>query len=219
MPPVFASWFVDGTFLSGQYGISYPVDSSGPFVLSLEAADSFCSSTQDTTIMVQPAPTAAFSFVTNGLTVTFTNQSTLNNTDGWDFGDGQTSSMTDPVHSYSSDGAYTVCLTVTSADGCVDSVCQQIGPLVGMEDEGEMAVWVFPNPASGDFWIEVPALVEEGEYGLYALDGRKVKSGVLEHGKTRVGTSAMAAGVYVLRVEIEGKRMWRKIICGVNTQV
>ncbi len=40
----------------------------------------------------------------------------------WDFGDGGGSSLTSPTHSYGSVGAYTVKLTVTDGNGCVDSV-------------------------------------------------------------------------------------------------
>lgn len=39
----------------------------------------------------------------------------------WDFGDGNTSTEENPVHSYSEDGSYTVKLTVTNDDG-IDSI-------------------------------------------------------------------------------------------------
>jgi gliding motility-associated-like protein len=40
----------------------------------------------------------------------------------WDFGNGQTSTAKDPVHTYSLAGTYTVSLTATSAIGCVSQV-------------------------------------------------------------------------------------------------
>lgn len=39
----------------------------------------------------------------------------------WDFGDGDTSGLQHPTHTYSSSGSFTVTLTATSAFGCVDS--------------------------------------------------------------------------------------------------
>lgn len=39
----------------------------------------------------------------------------------WDFGDGGTSTSTNPSHSYGSPGVYAVTLTVTNASGCTDS--------------------------------------------------------------------------------------------------
>jgi gliding motility-associated-like protein len=53
----------------------------------------------------------------------------LNQSDGtglaydWTFGDGDTSTDKNPTHEYSSEGIYTVCLTVTDINGCTDSYC------------------------------------------------------------------------------------------------
>src|SRR5690606_32726256 len=40
----------------------------------------------------------------------------------WDFGDGNTSTAQNPVHSYSEAGNYTVSLAVTSTTGCTDTL-------------------------------------------------------------------------------------------------
>jgi len=74
---------------------------------------------------VNNPPTAAFSSTANGLTVTFTDQSS--DTDGsitgwsWDFGDGNTSIARNPTHTYASGGSYSVSLTVTDDDGATDT--------------------------------------------------------------------------------------------------
>lgn len=44
----------------------------------------------------------------------------------WDFGDGQSSNSKDPVHSYAKKGIYNVCLTITSVNGCVSNICNQV---------------------------------------------------------------------------------------------
>ena len=44
----------------------------------------------------------------------------------WDFGDGSTSSEQNPLHTYASDGTYTVTLTVGIADGRTDSHSQNV---------------------------------------------------------------------------------------------
>ncbi|XVJ60598.1 MAG: PKD domain-containing protein [Tepidisphaera sp.] len=53
------------------------------------------------------------------LTVTFTDASTVPGITSrlWEFGDGFTSTLANPVHTYSDDGAYTVRLTVTGSTG------------------------------------------------------------------------------------------------------
>ncbi|MBB3699913.1 PKD repeat protein/arylsulfatase A-like enzyme [Flammeovirga yaeyamensis] len=69
-----------------------------------------------------PAPTAAFSVNTEeailGDPVRFTDESTETPTSwAWDFGDGNTSEVQNPTHTYAALGEYTVTLTVQNAGG------------------------------------------------------------------------------------------------------
>jgi hypothetical protein len=45
----------------------------------------------------------------------------------WDFGDGNYSSLQNPVHTYTGSGPFTVCLNIRDANGCHDKVCETIG--------------------------------------------------------------------------------------------
>lgn len=60
---------------------------------------------------------------------TFLNQTVLKGTKNakylWDFGDGLTSTDTDPLHTYAADGEYTVSLTVTAA-GCSSTYSEKV---------------------------------------------------------------------------------------------
>ena len=62
-----------------------------------------------------PKPSAAFEFTRDNYTVTFTNKSINATSYLWDFGDGGTSTVANPVHTYPGDGSYTV--TLTAMDG------------------------------------------------------------------------------------------------------
>lgn len=55
--------------------------------------------------------------------VTFINTSTNATSYLWNFGDGNTSTSSNPVHTYASNGTYLLKLRVTGADGA-DSVCK-----------------------------------------------------------------------------------------------
>jgi PKD repeat protein len=71
------------------------------------------------------APVANFGSATNGLTATFTDSST--DSDGtiasraWTFGDGGTSTATNPSHPYAAGGTYSVSLTVTDNGGATNT--------------------------------------------------------------------------------------------------
>ena len=71
------------------------------------------------------APVANFSYVTNGLTATFTDSSS--DSDGtiasraWTFGDGGTSTATSPAHTYAAAGTYSVSLKVTDNGGLTNT--------------------------------------------------------------------------------------------------
>jgi uncharacterized membrane protein YgcG len=64
-------------------------------------------------------PTASFSYTTNGLNVTFTDASTDSGgtlaTHAWSFGDGTSSNVASPSHTFTAAGTYTVTETVTDS--------------------------------------------------------------------------------------------------------
>src|SRR6185312_10854427 len=75
-------------------------------------------------------PVANFSFTTSGLTANFTDSSS--DSDGtitshsWTFGDGGTSTATNPSHTYAAGGTYSVTETVTDNGGAQNSKTEQV---------------------------------------------------------------------------------------------
>jgi PKD repeat protein len=92
-------------------------------------------------------PTAGFDFGVSGLDVAFTDTST--DPDGtiaawsWNFGDGGTASVPNPVHTYAAGGDYTVQLTVTDDDGGVDSISRLITVSAGPGNEPPVAAFSY----------------------------------------------------------------------------
>jgi len=108
-------------------------------------------------------PTAGFSATpTSGeapLAVTFTNSSSGATSYSWDFGDGGTSTATNPSHSYTAVGTYTVSLTATNAYGSdtetktnyITVACTEpTASFTGTPTSGEVPLTVaFTNSSSG----------------------------------------------------------------------
>jgi PKD repeat protein len=99
--------------------------SSGNYTIQLVATSSFgCVDSFNQMLTVYPVPVADFTF-TNACqndVIPFNNLSSISSGSisyAWDFGDGNTSSNTDPLKSFSAFGLYDVNLSVTSDKGCV----------------------------------------------------------------------------------------------------
>jgi gliding motility-associated-like protein len=108
---------------------SHVYNTAGSYTTSLKVTDTYgCtdSSAFATQIFVTD-PKAIFStpdtLTCAGTNVTFSNISTgVGLTYNWSFGDGSFSTVASPVKTYAADGNYTVTLTVTDVNGCVDSM-------------------------------------------------------------------------------------------------
>jgi PKD repeat protein len=117
----------------------------------------------DTTCMpvsvVCPNPGAAFTHTYLGISFQFLdNSSSTPSSWAWDFGDGGTSSLQNPTHSYANPGNYTVCLIATNACGsdtsCV-TVTACVLPTAGFNSSTNSLIASFANTSSGGttyFW-------------------------------------------------------------------
>lgn len=105
----------------------------GEYTVELEAtSDRGCVGSGSTTIDVHPYPESGFNFSSYEgcapLDVTFVDESTINSNYSigsyeWIFGDGSSSSATDPAHTYNSSGNFDVTLiTTTQGTGCSDTL-------------------------------------------------------------------------------------------------
>jgi len=118
----------------------------GSYNVSLQATNSDgCTSTLTKPVYIQinSGVIADFNFTTPNscrppAAVSFNNASTglgtLSYT--WDFGDGQTSAATNPTHSYTAAGNYTVTLTVRNSSGCTDVIVKQQAIVLGTVSAG-----------------------------------------------------------------------------------
>ena len=89
----------------------------------------------------------------------------LINTNGytyhWDFGDGNTSSLVNPTHSYTSEGIYDVSLTITNLDGC-DSTFTRISYI---DVQGFPKPMLTANPSDTTCYPAPVTIIDTGAYG------------------------------------------------------
>ena len=125
--PISSFWdFGDGT-TSSQINPDKTFFSGGTFPVKLINNYGNCSDsiTQNVTIISQPAVnfTLNDSTACNApFTVQFTDASPAASTWLWNFGDGGTSNLQNPSHTYTSSGVFDVTLTITLPGGCTNTI-------------------------------------------------------------------------------------------------
>ncbi|MEM6297621.1 MAG: PKD domain-containing protein [Bacteroidota bacterium] len=157
-----------------------------------------CGGDDDPEEPAAPAPTADFTFAPDapkaGDAVTFTNTSQNATTYAWEFGDGGTSSLASPSHTFEAAGTYTVKLTATGEGGEATTektvtVAEaaaadvpvasfdfspspaKVGEAVSFTFTGENAVsyaWDFQNDGTIDSEMENPMFTYD-EAGAYSV--------------------------------------------------
>ncbi len=166
---MFYSWdFGDGN-TSFQYEPTYTYAANGGYVICLTISDTMsgCTSVYCDSVLVTGAGgggscTADFSNTASNLIASFTNNSSGGGAQTnyyWDFGDGGTSTQTNPTYTYSATGTYTVCLLmIDSLNNCSDNYCSTItvsgnnggGPCVaGFTSSTQLMTTSFSNTSTG----------------------------------------------------------------------
>lgn len=123
-------------------------DADGSYNVTLVVTENNCVSTPSIlTVTVYPQPVADFTAVPRqgcepvNIKFNNTSQSQVGYTAAWVLGDGSNATELSPAHTYQQDGFYNVTLTVTDANGCVDT------------ESKPGFITVYPQPVAG-FTIE-----------------------------------------------------------------
>ncbi len=152
-------------------------------------------------IATSPNPTAMFTVSGSSPTFTFTDNSTNASTWAWTFGDGNTSNIASPTHTYSTSGTYTVTLIVTNACGA-DTATETVTVLVGIENAFAGQLSVYPNPNHGHFTVDVQGIQDQAIVLTVADQlGRSVFHQI--GGLRQTLALSVAPGIYFVQVATE----------------
>lgn len=168
-----------------------------------------------------PSPKAGFLTADDGnnqFTFTDTTPGTHKSRE-WFFGDGDTSTLINPVHQYAIANNYLVQLVVCDSS-CCDTASQTITLLTGINKTGASFIFsVSPNPFSNSLQINysgssaAPVSVE-----LLDIFGRVAVSETqsFASGKKEItlNTSKIASGIYFIRLDSDGVSKALKVIKG-----
>lgn len=204
------------TLDAGNPGSSYLwSNNSATQTISVSAAGSYSVAVSDSngcagmdtvavTTAVSPAASYTFTVGGAGLDYTFTSTSTGATTYAWSFGDGNTSTVQNPTHTYAP-GSYTATLIVTNACGS-DTTTQSV-TVVGLNAGfANGSVSVFPNPNAGKFRVTFDlGIAEQVTMTVQNLAGQVVYARDLGEVSGRVTEDVqlrdLPAGVYMLRMQ------------------
>ncbi len=167
---------------------------------------------------------AGFDADTTGLTATFTNNSTNATGYLWMFGDGDTSTQVNPVHTYDTSGTFDVTLisyycnlsdtssqqvivsTSVPQDTTDTSVTDTTGNSVGISRlNSESPLIFFPNPADDFLQLKINPSLSDGsarQIALHDLQGRPVLIQRMASGtdELTLNLSGVPQGTYILSV-------------------
>jgi hypothetical protein len=127
------------------------------FFYDWEIQSPSCSSARiPVTASILSAPAAAqFTFTQAGGNVNFTNSSANGTSYLWNFGDGTTSTSTNPSHTYATSGNYNVML-ITTNNCDSDTVYHNVVIVVtGVEENSLGNIEIYPNPARDNISIKL----------------------------------------------------------------
>lgn len=197
--------------------ISFEIEGCGQTIIGNQCG----SATEVFDLTIHDAPTAGFTHVSNQLAATFSDISTTsigNPSWDWDFGDGNSSTLQNPTHTYASSGSYPVCLTFR--DDCRPlTFCDTISVTgVGIEEASLFRNWeVTPIPAKDRIRLrgDLPA-GNSLEVKLYGLDGKLLLQKRYERSQPSFSEElilpSLPEGLYLLRMETKEGFGMRKIL-------
>lgn len=182
---------------------------TGTQVVTLTVSNSGGFSQHTIVVDVKRKPLSVFNTTTvNPLTVQFNDLSLYDPVEWyWDFGDGDTSSLQNPLHTYTAAGTYNVYQKVTNRCGFTDRTVT-VALISTPEQEKLYTISLYPNPHTGIFNVQMEGIAGQ-TVGVQIMDlsGKIIQS---SHREVPGGSGTMefdlheaSSGVYMIRLQTE----------------
>ncbi|MBK7587358.1 MAG: T9SS type A sorting domain-containing protein [Bacteroidetes bacterium] len=166
-----------------------------------------CSYTDTIQVSIDSLPNAKFGYTISNSDITLIDSSTFATSYKWYFGDGDSSNVANPLHTYITNGSYDITMIVTNACGS-DTSIQQIKIITGLDEPQIQDLLIYPNPATSQLFIDLKAYAGH-DVGLYLMDMKGEllrKENYANASKViRLDIASLSMGTYLLRMVIGDK--------------
>lgn len=158
-------------------------------------------------------PVADFTEVINGAEIAFTNTSSSFDTISWDFGDSNTSTATNPVHTYTTSGLYTVSQTITQCGNSDTKTKNFEITILGAERIELNPLIIYPNPTSGSLNLRFGKAHAAINIDISDISGKSVfTTSAANTFDLNLDTSAFSQGIYLLSIIADNQFYVKKIV-------
>lgn len=151
----------------------------------------------------------------------------------WDFGDGTTSTLLNPVHVYAVDSIYTVCFSAHNGYGDSCMYCHDIGKdsagniirnggftlmansTAGIKPDGTrvFTFTAYPNPANGLVHFEFSEIMQNASVKVYDTTGELIKESTINNSNIQtLDFSDQSAGLYFVVITNKGATFRTKVV-------
>src|SRR5690606_37301246 len=125
----------------------------------------------------------------------------------WNFGDGNTSTLVSPNHTYTAPGTYTVTVKLSSECGDTTLTTTIQENLNTQQLHNKQPIKIYPNPTKGVLHIQTDLKIEN--LALYTLMGQRLN--IHPIGSNQLDIHHLAAGVYILEVTQNEGKFYHKV--------
>ncbi len=181
----------------GNYEVCVTVVNPFPF-----CTDSYCEFIQVKEYTCEPDFDYSFD---ESNTFTLYNTTTIGNVTSmeWSFGDGNTSSFTQPTYTYNAAGVYNVCLTTFDQGNECGKTCKDLNVFpLGLDEITATDIQILPNPNNGLFALLLPENAQVSEVSIIDLSGRVIYNESEHQRKAQLDFNLdLPAGAYFIQIK------------------